>query len=414
MVQFSRAVLDSLRQTVDTACKDPKSDIPGTTVVIVGRDGKELFAHCAGKRGVNSDEPITQDNIYWIASCTKLIVGIACLQLVEQGKLALDDSNQLEELCPELKSVKVLQDDGTLAEKKIGITLRMLLTHTAGFGYTFFNEKLRDYSFPIGYDEFSGSMYDMLQPLVNQPGEAWEYGINIDWAGIALERVTGKSLNEFLHENIFKPLGLSDISMIPTKAMKSKLAYMNQRNLNGSLTSRDHLLRRPLVVESVEEISSCFNSGGAGCFAKPRDYCQILATLLNNGTSPTTGAQILTEATVEEIFRNQIKAFPSFGRQGIPAAKPDLTNAILDLYPVPGNPAQGWGLTMMLSNGGATGRSTSAGFWAGLPNLWWWCDREKGVAGIICTQILPFADSKVLGMWVDIESKIYAALGAGS
>jgi CubicO group peptidase (beta-lactamase class C family) len=130
MVQFSRTVLDSLRQTVDTACTDPKSDIPGATVVIVGRDGKELFAHCAGKRGVNSHEPMTQENIYWIASCTKLIVGIGCLQLVEQGKLALDDSNQLEELCPELKSVKVLQDGGTLVEKKTGITLRMLLTHT--------------------------------------------------------------------------------------------------------------------------------------------------------------------------------------------------------------------------------------------------------------------------------------------
>lgn len=130
MAQFSTAVLDSLRQTVDTACTDPKSDIPGATVVIVGRDGKELFAHCAGKRGVNSNEPMTQENIYWIASCTKLIVGIALLQLVEQGKLTLDDSKQLEELCPELKNVKVLQDDGTLVEKKTGITLRMLLAHT--------------------------------------------------------------------------------------------------------------------------------------------------------------------------------------------------------------------------------------------------------------------------------------------
>lgn len=130
MVQLSTAVLESLRQTVDDACKDPKSDIPGTTVVVVGRDGKELFAHCAGKRGVNSQEPMTQENVYWIASCTKLIVGIACLQLVEQGKLALDDSEQMEKLCPELKSVKVLQDDGKLVEKKRRITLRMLLTHT--------------------------------------------------------------------------------------------------------------------------------------------------------------------------------------------------------------------------------------------------------------------------------------------
>jgi CubicO group peptidase (beta-lactamase class C family) len=130
MVQFSSTVLNSLQQAVDAACADQKVGIPGSTVVVVGRDGKELFAHCAGKRGVNSDEPMTQDNIYWIASCTKIIVGIACMQLVEKGILALDDSNQLGNLCPELKDVKVLQDDGTLVEKKRGITLRMLLNHT--------------------------------------------------------------------------------------------------------------------------------------------------------------------------------------------------------------------------------------------------------------------------------------------
>lgn len=130
MVQLSRVVHDSLRQSVNTACTDPKSDIPGSTAVVVGRDGKEIFSHCAGKRGVNSNEPMTQENIYWIASCTKMIVGIACMQLVEQGKIALDDSNQLEKLCPELKNVKVLQNDGTMVEKKRAITLRMLLTHT--------------------------------------------------------------------------------------------------------------------------------------------------------------------------------------------------------------------------------------------------------------------------------------------
>jgi CubicO group peptidase (beta-lactamase class C family) len=118
------------RQSVNTACTDPTSDIPGATVVIVGRDGKKLFAHCAGKRGVNSNDPMTQENIYWIASCTKMIVGIACMQLVEQGRLSLDDSNQLERLCPELKSIKVLQNDGKLVEKEKGVTLRMLLTHT--------------------------------------------------------------------------------------------------------------------------------------------------------------------------------------------------------------------------------------------------------------------------------------------
>lgn len=130
MGQFSPQVLDSLRQTVDTACADLKTGIPGSSVVVVGRDGKELFAHSAGKVGVNSKESMALDNIYWIASCTKMIVGIACMQLVENGTLSLDDPAQLETLCPELKAVKVLQDDGKLVEKNRSITLRMLLTHT--------------------------------------------------------------------------------------------------------------------------------------------------------------------------------------------------------------------------------------------------------------------------------------------
>jgi CubicO group peptidase (beta-lactamase class C family) len=135
--------------------------------------------------------------------------------------------------------------------------------------------------------------------------------------------------------------------------------------------------------------------------------------LLNDGVSGRTGARLLQKSSVDEMFRNQIPSFPNFARQGIPDSKHDLTNAIPELYPVPGNPPQGWGLTFMLSNGGATGRSKSTAFWAGLANSWWWCDREKGVAGIVCTQLLPFADGKVLGLWVDVENQIYNALEAG-
>jgi hypothetical protein len=139
---------------------------------------------------------------------------------------------------------------------------------------------------------------------------------------------------------------------------------------------------------------------------------EIIAVLLNDGTSPTTGAKLLDKTTVDTMFTNQVEKFPDFARQGIPAAKPDLTNPIPEIYPVEGNPPQGWGLTFMLSNGGPTGRSKSTGFWAGLPNCWWWADREKGVGGIICSQILPFADAKVLGLWFNVEEQVYQALGA--
>ncbi|KAH8725842.1 beta-lactamase/transpeptidase-like protein [Phaeosphaeriaceae sp. PMI808] len=404
-------VIQNLRKTVENACADPRSDIPGTSVVVVGKNGKELFAHSAGKRGVNSSEDMTLDNVFWIASCTKMIAGIACMQLVEQGKLHLDDGDEIENLLPELKELKVLQKDGKLVEKNKKITLRMLLTHTAGFGYTFFNEELRDFSHPAGFDEFSGDIKDILQPLVFQPGEGWQYGLNIDYAGLALERATGSSLNEYCHKNIFGPLGLKNISMFPTSEMKKKLALMHQRRHDGSLIGRDHLLRKPLTVES-SEVKNVFNSAGAGAFSKPSDYAQIISTLLNDGTSPTTGAQILKKETVDLMFTNQIEKFPDFGRQGIPDAKPDQTNPIPEIYPVDGNPPQGWGLTFMLSNGGSTGRSKTTGFWAGLPNCWWWCDREKEVGGIVCTQILPFGDMKVLGLWFDIETQVYQALGA--
>ena len=133
---------------------------------------------------------------------------------------------------------------------------------------------------------------------------------------------------------------------------------------------------------------------------------EILASLLNDGTSPTTGAQILRKETVDMMFENQIPNFPDFGRQGIPPAKADLTNPIPDLYP---GKQQGWGLTFMLSDG-PTGRSNKTAHWAGLPNLFWWCDRERGLAGIICSQVLPFADAQVLGLWVNLESEAYKEL----
>lgn len=148
----------------------------------------------------------------------------------------------------------------------------------AGFGYTFFNNELRDFSHPIGFDEFSGDIKDILQPLVFQPGEGWEYGVNIDFAGLALERATGLSLNDYCHKNIFEPLGLKNISMFPTADMKKKLALMNQRKHDGSLIGRDHLLRKPLLIESSEK-KDVLNSGGAGAFATPSNYARTLAKL---------------------------------------------------------------------------------------------------------------------------------------
>ncbi|KAK5126723.1 hypothetical protein LTR85_009657 [Meristemomyces frigidus] len=409
---------DAVEKSLDSCTGDSSTGIGGLVFVAVGKDGKQIAAHASGRIGLDKKRPAaTLDTVFWIASCTKLLATMACMQAVEQGKLKLDDHKQVYQLCPELEKVKVLQDDGSLVDKQEEITLRMLLSHTAGFGYEFFNPKLRDYARPIGFDVFHADERDILRmPLVNQPGETWEYGINIDWAGIVLERATGVKLNDWIQQNIMQPLNLKAINMFPTDEMKKELAFMHQRwpGDSSKCEERDHIYREPLLAETDHEKKHIFHSGGAGAYAKPAEYVQVLAALLNDGTSPTTGAQILKKETVDAMWENQVSKsqMPDFARQGIPAAKPEQTNPAPELYPQEGNPPQGWGLSFMLTQEpGATGRGRNTAWWAGIANLFWWCDREKGVAGMICSQVMPFGDPHVMGQWGACEAAVYSALG---
>lgn len=353
------ANITALRGIVDAACADITTDIPGATVAVVDKNGNTLFNYSAGKRGVVSKEDMTPEHIFWIASCTKMLTGLSVMQLVEQGLLNLDDGDQIAKLIPEITNLDVLKADGTVEKQNKKITLRMLLTHTAGFGYSFFSDRIRDWGFPAGIDEFSGRFEDLKTPLLFQPGEGWEYGLGIDWAGVALERTTGLTLNEYMQKHIIKPLGLENMNMIPTAEMRAKLAYCHFRQPDGKIRHRNHLQRAPLVVDldNKDEIARIFNSGGAGMFAKPEEYAKVLAVLLNDGTCPRTGAKLLKKETVDQMFTNQIPNFPNYSRQGVADAMPELTNPVSELYPTAENPPQGWGLTFMLPYSDGTGRS---------------------------------------------------------
>lgn len=133
MTKVTQQVVDALKSKIDSATAKPNG-IPGLACAVVDRDGDLLFEYAAGKRGVGSDVPMTTDTVFWLASCTKMIVSVAALQLAEQGILGLDDDRVVEKLAPELKEVKVLQEDAagklTLVEKTQKITMRMLLCHT--------------------------------------------------------------------------------------------------------------------------------------------------------------------------------------------------------------------------------------------------------------------------------------------
>lgn len=417
MAQISPQSTQSLKEIIDSCVSKPNS-VPGLVCSVINREGNRVFEYAAGKRALGSSDPMTVDSVFWIASCTKLVTTIAAMELVEQERLALDDGDEVEKYLPELKDIKVLVEtaDGTLElhEKKRKITLRMLLSHTAGFGYSFSNAKLKKWSEPIGINEVTSEEHDIFgQPLIAQPGEQWEYGVNIDWVGRLIERVTGVSLGEYFQEHIFAPLGLSRISFLPSAEMKKNLTGLHQRAPNGKMELHDsgHVLHRPLVVSDPEAAKGIVNAGGHGLFCAIPEYSEIISTLLNYGIHPKTKAQILKKETVAEMLKNQIPQFPDFGRNGGLPAKPSMTNPEPELYAQINDPPQGWGLSFFLQlHPEPPTRAAGSVFWTGVANLIWWADFENGIGGIFASQILPYNDPDFFPCHKEWERVLYSSL----
>lgn len=208
-------------------------------------------------------------------------------------------------------------------------------------------------------------------------------------------------------------MGLTHINMFPTADMLSKFAWMHDRDAATGkirLHNDGHLARAPLIAKTQAERDAIFQQGGAGCYARPNQYAQIISVLLNDGVHAPSGARILKKETVDEMFTNQIPDFPNFGRQPITPPKPEYSNALPELYPEPHEIPQGWGLTFFLHLKPSAIHSEGTGWWAGLPNLFWWADRQKGLGGMIASQILPFGDATVMGLWAQVEMGLYGGL----
>ncbi|CAO2657568.1 Nn.00g036940.m01.CDS01 [Neocucurbitaria sp. VM-36] len=386
-----------------------KDGSPGLVFSAVDKLGNILVNHASGTVGLDSKEPMDKEKTtFWIASCTKLVTVIAVLQLVEQGKIPLDDTDFVKKVTPEIKEKKVYADGINGADQEKDVTVRMLLAHTAGFAYSFIDPRTTVSS---GLEGIQGDKNDYLNArLVNQPGTMWEYGINIDWAGIILERVTGQTLGEYFAEHIFKPLGITadGATFFPTKDVQKTLAHMHQRDPEGQVKEREHLLTAPFSQTTKEQQDKFAQSGGAGLYAKPNEYVKILAAILNDGTSPTTGGTILKKETVDLLWENQIPNQPDFARGGPPPANPTLASHAPEMFPQPGNPPQGWGFGGFLAiEPSPSGRGANSLWWMGLANCYWWVDREKGVAGFLGAQVLPNGDPKVVPAWFMAEKTIY-------
>ncbi|KAG9854732.1 beta-lactamase/transpeptidase-like protein, partial [Aureobasidium melanogenum] len=388
--------------------------IPGLVFCVVNSAGNQLFHYASGKQGHDSDCSMDEKTIFWFASCTKMITAIAAMQLVEANKIHLDDGDQLEQILWELKNRKVLVEDAegqlSLVEKRTKITLRMLLSHTAGFGYSFSNTKLKKWSEPRGILEVSSEEYDIFgQPLVNQPGTTWEYGTNIDWVGRLIERITSMSLGEYMGKHIFDQIGVSSLTFFPSS---DTLAYLHERMPTGQIKVRDggHLLCRAIQHRhGVHEPDSTFmRAGGHGLFGTPSDYCQIISILLNKGVHAPTGNRILQEETVQQMLENQIPEHPDFARDLSRPCKPSLVNYQAETYAQPREEAQGWGMSFFkLLHSSKTGRRAGTVWWSGLANLIWWADVDSGIGGIFASQILPFGDDLVFSCYEELETALY-------
>ena len=370
---------------------DPR--VPGVAAVATDRR-TDIYRGAAGVRVLGGEEAMTSDTVCAIFSTTKAIAGTACLQLVEDGKLDLDAP--AKNYAPEIGDLQVLDGfdqngDPILRPPKRDVTTRMLLLHTAGFGYDFFNETYNRLAEEHGQPSvITSSRASLTTPLLFDPGEEWEYGSNIDWAGQVVEGIAGKRLGEVMHERILEPLGMNYTSFTLEERMRGRLADIHQRAEDGSL--------EPMGFELPADPE--VHMAGHGLYSTAEDYAKFIRMWLNDGMGPR--GWVLDKSTVEAAERNGLSGDMKI--KGLPGVIPELSN-YAEFFP--GMP-KSWALTFMINEEEApTGRPAGSLAWAGLANLYYWIDRSNGVGGFWATQIFPFADPTSVGGYLDFETAVY-------
>jgi methyl acetate hydrolase len=358
--------------------------VHGISAMVVDRNGP-LFQGAAGEA--------TAGTVFRNASMTKAVATTGALQLVEQGRLNLDAT--VESILPEFGDLQVLDgfdgDKPRLRAPASRATVRQLMTHTAGLGYFFTSEKLMRYLALTGApNPLTGEKRSLSVPMVNDPGTAWAYGVNTDWLGLMLEKITGQSLGSYLQQHVYGPLGMADSTFDPSPAQRARLLRVMQRQADGTLAPSVHDL----------PASSEWDAAGHGSYGTIQDYGRFVQAWLHDGGG------VLKPETVQMALQSHI------GSIQLPAlmqsALPELSNDVPSL-PVP----QSWGLGFHLTQVDLPGmRSRGTADWAGVFNSYYWIDRQKGVGGVLMTQLLPFFDMPVIETLMGFETAVYQQVGA--
>jgi methyl acetate hydrolase len=372
-----------------------RNEIAGVTA-IVATDTEVVYQAAFGRREIGKADAMTLDSVFWLASMTKAVAAVAAMQLIEQGKLALDAP--IGGLLPDLADPQVLEGfeaDGSprLRPARRAITLRHLLTHTAGYCYNTWNPKMARFVERTGLPSArTGLNKALTAPLVFDPGERFEYGISIDWAGKAIEAASGQRLDTYLQDHIFAPLGMCDTGFRLDPAQRARRVAVHQRGADGALTAI------PFELAPDPE----FFPAGGGLYGTAPDYIRLVRMLLNGGT--LDGNRVLASETVRLMGENHIGdlAFTPL-RSVLPAFSNDFD-------PWPGEPAK-WGLSFLINqHRTAEGRSPGSLAWAGLANTYFWIDPARRVGGVIMMQLLPFVDAKAIALFATLEREVYRML----
>ena len=388
---FKLAADSILRCAVNAA-----GGVPGVVAMVTDRKAN-FYEGAAGRRELGKDQPMTTDSVMAIFSTTKALTGTCIMQLVEEGKIRLEDA--AKKYVPEIAEIQVLDGFDSAGQPKTrapkrDITVNDLMLHTAGFCYEFFSHDDLKYRGAKGVPTVVSSSFASIRTvLLHDPGERWTYGVNIDWLGRIVEQQRGKRLGEVMKERIFAPLGMVDIGFTMSESMQARRATIHDRAMDGKLTPLPDL-----VLPQPPEM----DMGGHGLYASVGEYMKFIRMMLNDGAGPN--GRVLKAETVAQMCQNGLGSLKSGGWT---TSIPSLSN---EGEFFPGLP-KSWAYTFQVNEAPTpSGRPAGSLMWAGLANLFYWIDRKNGVGGFWGSQILPFQDVASYPGFVDFETAVYQHL----
>jgi methyl acetate hydrolase len=359
--------------------------VPGVVALVTTADSV-VYLHAAGTLDEVGNVAMRPDAIFDIASMTKPITSLGIMMLVEEGKIGLDDpaSRYLPELAGREVLVRVDSAAGTVETRPAAreVTIRDLLRHTSGIGYSIFDPQLHAID---RYTRIPVRQY----PLLHDPGARWTYGMGTAQLGWIIEEVTGQPLMDFFRARIFGPLEMNETSFSLPRAKAARLAT-TFRLADGQLRATP----RPDSIESAGQ-------GDGDLLSTAGDYARFIQLMLGRGRRGDV--RLLSEASVAEMTRNQLDGLTVVEQ---PAPIPTLSAP----FPL-GAGRDGFSLGFQVAVNGPDGRPDGTLSWAGLYNTHFWIDPRNGIGVVLLFQILPFYDPQVIAVLRAAERAVYSPGG---